>query len=315
MRSRARHARDDSASSSTVSRLVKWIGAGAALISLILGAKQLIGIATDRSERSRASAEFTALARQQAGRGEFVDAWQSLDRADERSRTPESDAARLDIAFRWLEDGRPGAGQPFTRITDAVMPALDRALLDPQQPRRADILAHLGWATFLKSRETGSGDPAALYKQALDVDAHNAYANAMMAHWLLWQGEPLTTARPYFDAAIASGQQRQFVRTLQLAALRNRNDEAADAELIRVADSMRRQNESLDDRSARAAYVVYRQRYGPNAAPANAAEVGIPPADQLATFQWLTRMPGVSDRADIDQAINTTLTRLIQKQG
>ena len=46
---------------------------------------------------------------------------------------------------------------------------LDRALLDPQHPRRADILAHLGWATFLKRRETGTGDPAALYKQALTI--------------------------------------------------------------------------------------------------------------------------------------------------
>jgi hypothetical protein len=316
MRSRARHARDDSASSSTVSRLVKWIGAAAAVISLILGARQLVGIATDRAERSRASAEFTALARQQADRSEFPEAWQSLDRADERSRTPQSAAARLDIAFRWLEEGRPGVGQPFTRITDAVMPALDRALLDPQHPRRADILAHLGWATFLKSRETGRGDPAALYKQALAIDPHNAYANAMLAHWLLWQGGPLTAARPYFDAALASGQQRPFVRTLQLAALRNRNDEVADAELLRVADSMRRQNESLDDRSARAAYVVYQQRYGrPNTIAANPADVGIPPADQLATFQWLTRMPGVSERADTDQAISAALTRLIQKQG
>ena len=315
MRARARHAQDDPAASSTVSRLVKWIGAATALVSLILGARQLIGIATDRAERSRAAAEFTALARQQAGRGEFAEAWQSLDSADERSRTPETDTARLDIAFRWLEDGRPGSGQPFTRITDAVEPALDRALLDPQHPRRADILAHLGWATFLKSRETGTGDPAALYKQALAVDAHNAYANAMLAHWLLWKGEPLAAARPYFDTALASGQQRPFVRTLQLAALRNRNDEAADAELIRVADSMRRQNESLDDRSARAAYVVYRQRYGPNASPTNPADIGIPPADQLATFQWLTRMPGVSERSDTDQAVAATLTRLIQKQG
>jgi hypothetical protein len=315
MRARARHSADDAASSSTASRLIKWIGAATAVISLILGARQLIGIAADRAERSRASAEFTALARQQADRGEFTEAWQSLDRADERSRTRESDAARLDIAFRWLEEGRPGAGQPFTRITDAVMPALDRALLDPQHPRRADILAHLGWATFLKSRETGTGDPATLYKQALAIDPHNPYANVMLGHWMMWRGQPLDAARPYFDAALAAGKQRPLVRTFQLAALRNRNDENADAELIRVADSMRRENEALDDRSARDAYAVYQRRYGANAHAANLPEIDLAPADQLATFQWLTRKPGVSERADTDQAISATLTRLIQKQG
>ena len=177
-------------------RVLKWVGATTAVISLILGARQLITIATDRAQRSRESAEFTALARQQAGRGEFAEAWQSLDRAEERSRTGchrrGQARRRIPVARR----GRPGSDQPFSRITDAVVPALDRALLDPQHPRRADILAHLGWATFLKGRETGTGDPAPLYKQALAIDPHNVYANVMLGHWLLWQGEPLDAAPP-----------------------------------------------------------------------------------------------------------------------
>lgn len=126
----ARRWRDaDPSSSSTSARIVKWIGAATAVISLILGARQLITIATDRAQRNRESAEFTALARQQAGRNEFAEAWRSLDRAEERSRTESTDAARLDIAFQWLEEGRPGPDQPFSRITDTVVPALDRALL------------------------------------------------------------------------------------------------------------------------------------------------------------------------------------------
>jgi len=126
----ARRWRDaDPSSSSTSARIVKWIGAATAVISLILGARQLITIATDRAQRNRESAEFTALARQQAGRNEFAEAWRNLDRAEERSRTESTDAARLDIAFQWLEEGRPGPDQPFSRITDTVVPALDRALL------------------------------------------------------------------------------------------------------------------------------------------------------------------------------------------
>jgi len=292
---------------------VKWIGAATAVISLILGARQLMTIATDRVQRNQDSAEFAALARQQASRNEFADAWRSLDRAEARSRTEATDSARLDVAFKWLEEGRPGPDQPFSRITDAVVPALDRALLNPQHPRRADTLAHLGWATFLKWRETGTGDPASLYKQALEIDPHNVYANTMLAHWLLWRGEPLNGARPYFDAAIASGKERPFVRTLQLAAIRNRNDDAGDAELIRVVNSMRQQNESLDDRTARAAYVVFERRYGPRQRVPDGGSIDVPLPDQLATFTWLARMPGVSGRTEVDDVVVATLNKAIRR--
>src|SRR5438093_508881 len=314
MASRQRRGADDS--SSRTSRVLKWVGAATAVISLILGARQLITIATDRAQRSRESTEFTALARQQADRSEFAEAWRSLDRAEERSRTEATAAARLDVGFRWLEEGRPGSDQPFSRITDTVMPALDRALLDPRHPRRADILAHLGWATFLKGRETGTGDPAPLYKQALAIDPHNVYANVMLGHWLVWQGEPLDAARPYFDAAVANGQQRPLVRYFQLAALRNRNDTSADTELIRVVNSMRRQNETLDEQSARTAYVAYVGRYGPRARTTDAGDIGIPPSDLLATFAWLTRMPGVSDRPDVNDRVVATLKKTaVERDG
>jgi hypothetical protein len=292
---------------------VKWIGAATAVISLILGARQLMTIATERAQRSRESAEFTALARQQAGRGEFAEAWRSLDRAEERSRTETTGATRLDVAFRWLEEGRPGPEQPFSRITDAVVPALDRALLDPQHPRRADTLAHMGWAAFLKWRETGTGDPAALYKQALEVDPKNVYANTMLAHWLMWKGEPLSTARPYFDTAIATGMERRFVRSFQLAAVRNRNDDASDAELIRIVNSMRQQNEPLDERSAQSAYVVFQRRYGPRRRVIEGGAIDIPVPDQLATFTWLTKMSGVSGRAEIDDVVVATLNNAIRR--
>src|SRR5689334_6274323 len=310
MRSR-RRPDAETPSSSTTARIVKWIGAATAVISLILGARQLVTIATDRAQRNRESLEFTALARQQAGRNEFVEAWRSLDRAEERSRTEATDAARLDVAFRWLEEGRPGPGQPFSRITDAVAPALDRALLNPQHPRRADTLAHLGWATFLKWRETGAGDPAPLYKQALEVDPHNVYANTMLAHWLAWQGQPLSAARPYFDAAIESGKQRPFVRRFQLAAVGNRRDDAADAELVRIVNSMRQQNEPLDERSARAAYLVFQSHYGPRPRTTDATPIDVPLPDQLATFNWLTRMPAVAGRAEVVDLVVARLNNAI----
>src|SRR5262245_66127762 len=93
---RSRRQRDaDTSSSSMTARIVKWIGAATAVISLILGARQLMTIATDRVQRNRESAEITALARQQANRHEFAEAWRSLDRDEESSPTEATSAARL----------------------------------------------------------------------------------------------------------------------------------------------------------------------------------------------------------------------------
>jgi hypothetical protein len=91
--------------------------------------------------------------------------------------------------------------------------------------------------------------------------------------------------------------------------LRNRNDASADTELIRVVNSMRRQSETLDERTARTAYVAYVSRYGPRARTPDAGDIGIPASDLLATFAWLTRMPGVSDRAEINDQVVATLKK------
>jgi hypothetical protein len=153
-----------------------------------------------------------------------------------------------------------------------------------------------------------------MYKQALAIDPQNVYANVMYAHWLMWQGGTLEAARPYFDAALATGKERPLVRTLQLAAIRNRNGSDADAEFIRVVDSMRRQNETLGARAARDAYTVYVRRYGAGRRAADEAAVGLPTAELLATYLWLTRMPGMSkDSPDGDDAVVATLNQLVQQ--
>jgi hypothetical protein len=287
--------------------VIKWIGAGTAIISLILGARQLVTIGTERAARARESAEAVAISRQQAARGDFADAWKSLDHAEQQSRTAETSAARLEVAFRWLEESRKPADQPFSTITDLVVPALDRALLDQQHPRRADIVAHIGWATFLKSRDRGEGDPAPIYRQALDIDPKNVYANIMLAHWLLWRRAPVEAGRPYFDAALATGKERPLVRRLQIAALRNTSSNEGDSELLRVANAMRQQNETPDETSARTLFVVYRTRYATRSPYIDPETTGVTASDQLTTLAWLSRLPGGSDGDSTDDRIVETL--------
>ena len=297
----------------TGTRVLKWIGAATAVISLILGVRQLVTIASDRAERPRQAAartreadEAVAIAHQQAERGEFAEAWQTLDRAGQQGRTDAIDAARLDVGFRWLEEARKPAGQPFSSITDVVVPAVDRALLDAHHPRRADILAHTGWAIFLKSRDTGSGDPAPTYKQALAIDPKNPYANIMLAHWLLWNRQPLEAALPYIRTAVESGRERAFVRRLQFAALKNRSDNPSDAEMIRAADAMRRGHEDLDAVSARAAFDVFAFRYTSGAAAGNARRADVPADQQLATYEWLAGLSGKEIDPRVVTALKTT---------
>jgi tetratricopeptide (TPR) repeat protein len=302
-------------------RAIKWVAAVTAIISLILGGQKLFELFTDRAERarqtterSRDASESVALARQQAGRGDYADAWKSLERADARVRTPEADQARLDVAFLWLESARTSDGQPFSSITGVVMPALDRALLDEHHPRRADVLAHAGWARFLESRDSRVvPDPrplwdqaADLYKQAIAIDRNNPYANAMLGHLLLWRREPIDAALPYFDAALASGRERAYVRRMQIAALRNAATDASDSELLKVANAIRQQRESIDTASARSLYGVYRSRYAQSVA-IDPRKASVSPDDQLATYEWLAHMPDVSAGADVDARVAAVL--------
>ena len=144
------------------------------------------------------------------------------------------------------------------------------------------------------------------------IDPQNVFANTMLGHWLVWTGGPLTAARPYFDAAVSSGKERPFVRTYQLAAARNRSDDAGDAELVRIVNSMRQQNETPDERSARAAYAVFERRYGARPRVPDAA-IEISLSDQLATFTWLARIPGVSGRAEVNDVVVATLNKAMQR--
>jgi hypothetical protein len=294
-----------------VARVLKWVGAVTAVLTLVFGLRTLFTWISDTRMQRRQVTDLVETAQQQAKEKEFPAAWASLTRASQIRDTPEVDTAKEDVAMAWLEDGHPGPDKPFATIVDAVAPTLDAALLHAQGTRRADILSHIGWGKFLRSRDSVTEDPEPQYREAISIDPRNPYANAMLGHWIIWNGGAVPEARPYFDAAVASGRALVFVRDFQLAALSDQGDDE-DFELIRVVNSMRQRHEPLDaetNRYVRWVYGIHVDR-GPSAPFGPPLSQILPVADQLATFEWLLADPNA---AGTDELICTYVLGLLQE--
>ncbi len=287
---------------------LKWVGGITAGISLLLGIQQLVSWIGDGMQRRREAATLVEMARAQSARNAHAEAWASLDRAGQVRPDADLTDARVDVAFGWLHESRPGPEKDFRTITDVVTPALDRALVQAQGTRRADLLAHLGWATFLRLRDGVSGDPAERYNEALALDPGNVYANAMLGHWILWDGNDLAAARERFATALRGpAAMRPFVRRLQLAALVNEG-EPADGELLRVAAELRKGSDEVPTNVANYIYWIFTMRYGRQGARTPAADEGLSPEDLRAIFEWIVLIaPSAQNSPGLNALVRETL--------
>jgi len=246
---------------------------------------------TTRPEDARAAEGLVATAEAQRRRNQYDEALATLAKA--RELAPSSATireAQEDVAMEWIRNVR--VENDKTSFGEAIKPALavvDAALPSAMGPRRADLLAHQGWATFLLWRD---GDrrlnPGETYREALSIDAGNPYANAMLAHWRLFQDhDDVATAVRLFDTAVKAGRALDAVRTLQWAAYSNASNPAADAERVRLADAMRRAGERVNMRQAQALWGPYYF-----ATPASREQerdallAAVAPDDHISTLHW-----------------------------
>jgi hypothetical protein len=198
-----------------------------------------------------------------------------------------------DLAMAWLRDARPGPGKAFSEFVNPVLPVLERGLLTATDGRKADLLAHLGWADFLRSRDDGiARNPETRYRDAIQLDPGNPYAHVHLGHWILWRNGPLDVARKEFSAALESGRAHDYVRSMQIAALQNRSSDEADAELLRVVNDMRKNKESVDERTRARVVSMYYSAFSRDEASAQKLLTALPPTEQLETFQALFYDPG-----------------------
>lgn len=293
-------ARDTSLGGHKTGRRKTFVLAGAAALFALIVLAGWMGIGS-RSEGRARSAEINALlatARVQADRTEYESAFytcRNLLKID-----PSNPAAldlQADAAMRWLQDfsvvvseGSKAEDVAGPRLAD-ILRVLDAALARTKMrgERAADILAHLGWAHWLNQhlayKEFGTAAERDL-RHALKIDPSNVFAHAMLANWIIQTNGDVSEALRHFDLAIQTNKERPLIRRLQLGAMIYNPHVEIRPALIRVADEMRRNGESLSDRYRRRILTAYSPAVN-TVEELNQSLAAVPPEDAWETYLWL----------------------------
>ena len=201
-----------------------------------------------QADEAQASA-LSSAARQLCESGDYALGWQRFDEAV--ARYPDRPAlrrAREDCGMAWLRNIRVREGkETFTSIVDRVLPILAEGAASATGQHAADLMAHMGWADFLRIREGASGlDPLAHYRKALAAEPSNVYAHAMWGHRIMASRGPIEEAKQHFAAALGGGRERSYVRKTQFSAMLYSREPAGQIEAARIADEMRKGGEAID---------------------------------------------------------------------
>ena len=264
-----------------------WLALIAVGVVALIGAVALIHWQQRAAQQEQTGREIASAA-ELCTSGAHSAAWT---RFDELVARYPSDAAvqraREQCGMRWLREIRVRVGeQTFADIVKRVQPALVAGLPGATGQRAADLFAHLGWADYLLTREGAiAGDPAAQFQRSIKEEPDNVYAHAMWAQHLWWFPDRDAEARQHFERAVASGREREFVRSMQFGGSLSRAKLVPYA--VIVANDMRLAGETITDpvrnRLWSAAYQPYLF-----AIEDRSNFLGIlPPETHLATFDWL----------------------------
>ena len=287
---------------STGENVMKWVARVSAVLALgfaILQLARTVGDARDRRRQVEELVKTEATARRS---GDYERAWTELDQALKVAESggllakltgqlsKEAQDLRVsqeNLAMAWLDNIRVGANQTFSSVVDRLTPVMTRGAAMAGGARKADLMAHIGYGASLEARDgRPAGDPAQSYRDAIAIDPQNAYAHAYLGHYLLGHGAPMEEGKAEFQKALASGRAKDYVRVLQLAAMKNRGSEG-EAEYIAVINEMRKNGELVDESMRADLYNVYWPACGtredPDALKRFAALT--PPAEQAATVK------------------------------
>lgn len=275
----------------TLAGILKWIGIITAVISLILGAREVMNIVLKNIADKKKAAELRIEARQLAISGLYSKAWESVSQAVELDA--DSREAQVGIAMEWLRNVHIPPGQKertFTEIVEKLAPVLHLAVDTTRNEYAATVQAHIGYGMYLLFKEGNWGvNVENNFRTALQLDSTNVFANTMYGFWILYPGhgdQSIDDANRYFDAALRSGKERAYVRHMMHSAFGNASGPAYEAQIIRMANDMRTNHEELE-REERLRILSRLYYPFPNE---NMEEIGklLSAEDQLETFLYLT---------------------------
>jgi hypothetical protein len=318
-------------SSSRVGAVMKWVGTITALISFGGALFGLIHSAGELRDHKRVFGEQLKSGRVQEAAGDFAGAWDSFSHAeatvadegvfsrllgDLSAEQQEVRTSEQDLAMNWLRSSRVPEGTQFSTIADRLVGVLTVGAEASNGARKSDLLAHLGWAYFLKQRD---GDeslrPEPEYKEAVAVDPGNPYANVFWGHWILWKHGSLNEANERFTVALSSDRERSVVRHFQLAALANIRSLDADAAWLRVVSDMQAASEKIDSSLLIEVCNRYAQALQ-DEAPMQRISVQVPAARQIELLQVLLRSEALSEvqRTTLNVALAQSLEAASRSQ-
>ena len=294
-------------------KVMKWVVGATAVLSLGVGLQQLGNSISESRSRHQDIEQLMILAKSQESAGDFAAAWDSLDKAAGITGAGgDTQVAQANLAMRWLETRLGPDEERFD--ANRFLPVLGRAAAAAVGQRRADLLAHVGWAQVLRSDADAFRSQAkGYYREALQIDAQNVYANAMQGYWALWSvsgprvaDEPRREqvrlySRDKFARALDVGRERDFVRHLQLNGLEQLDTAKGDAEFIAIVNGLRTSGEAVPPRTFRDIQAFYSDRLNPHIQtnPETGATVvvdsadrrsflsALSPAEHMATFVWV----------------------------
>jgi len=290
-----------------------WVGSITAIFSLIAGIYAGWDFLSGQFEKRRAIKQSLAAEVVQLRASDYESAWKTL--AQAAKVDPGSEPVRQaqeDVAIEWLDNIHASGDQTFVSITEKLEPVLSRGVASSKSPQRqADLMAHLGWSYFLRSRELPSSpDPEPAYRDALLKDPANPYAHAMWGHWMLWNGEPYAKASVHFAAALATPRAglRPYIRSMQMSALDNQDTDENHVEIIRVANDIRKEHGDMSPHQRHNILNLYWDYLAtPNGHRADFLGA-ISPLDHLDTFDWLVQREGPRDSSPLTHTyIRSTL--------
>ena len=246
--------------------VLKWIGGFTAIISLIIGVKQISGIVQEWQERDESVNQIVTASRMLMDMKDYRAAWEIVQKAT--TIAPSSQKAfdqQVDVAMAWLRDLWVQKGEKsYSEIIDPLILTLSQGAGDENPKRSAEVLAHIGWANYWRDKDKKAHyEIDGYFTRALEYNPDDTYANLFRGFWLLQkygknenEKNLLADAMTHFSKAHASDVNPYFVNEWVIRALTQSSVTGADVEVIKIANAWRKQKEVQLETSEREA-VLY----------------------------------------------------------